>query len=153
MAKSTDTGETEATTLIYPKKSAWDELVSAKETAKKRAASANGVFSKVMTRLVEEEHMDRRAARIVAALNAIEDPEDLHVTFHHLMHGIKALKLDERAMAAPDFFGEPTPKSTAAGVKATKAKGKDKPDLTNVTAIGDAARKVAEEAGGAQAGA
>lgn len=157
MAKSTTTGETEATTLVFPKKSAWDELVEAKATAKKRASSANGTFSKVMARLVETEHMDRRAARIVAQLDAIEDPEDLHVTFHHLLDGIKKLKIDERAMAAPDMFADVNPQAAAAGAKAAKqqkggSKKKGEPDLTNVTQIGDAARKVAEEAGGAQAG-
>ena len=67
MAKSKD-GEgssvTEATTLIFPKKTAWEELAEAKRTAKKRSSSANGTFSKVVSRLVEDEHMDRRAARL-----------------------------------------------------------------------------------------
>lgn len=164
MAKSTATGETEATTLIFPKKSAWEELIDAKATAKKRAQSANGAFSKVMARLVEEEHMDRRAARILVSLAMIEDDEDLHVTFHHLMDGIQKLKLDERAMAAPDFFTNAVSPQGATGsaknAKAGGAKGgkggkggKNAPDMTNVTSIGDAARRVAEEAGGAQAGA
>lgn len=158
MAKSTETGDTEATTLIFPKKSAWEELILAKATAKKKASSANGTFSKVVGRLVEEEHMDRRAARLVAALDAIEDPEDLHVTFFHLMDGIEKLKLHERAMAAPDFFSAgraASPQSAAAGAKAAKQRGKkgEGADLTNVTPIGEAARKVAEAAGGPQPGA
>jgi len=158
MAKKPETGETEATTLIFPKKSAWDELIASKAQAKKRAQSANGAFSKVMGRLVEEEHMDRRAARLVAALAAIEDPEDLHVTFHHMMDGIKKLKLDERAMAAPDFFDPPTAQTAAKGVQAAKGGrkkrgGKDdktEADMTNVAHIGDAARKVTEQAGASQ---
>jgi uncharacterized protein YfaP (DUF2135 family) len=153
MAKDPDTGSTEATTLIFPKKSAWEELVSARAQAKKRAQSANGTYSKVLARLVEEEHMDRRAARILLVLDGIEDPEDLHVTFHHLMDGIAKLKLDERAMAQPNMFTAPTPSTAAAGAKNAKGKGKGKkdaePDMTNVTAIGEAARKVTEAAGAA----
>lgn len=157
MAKNTGTGETEATTLIFPKKSAYEELVSAKAQAKKRSQSANGAFSKVLSRLVEDEHMDRRAARILCTLDAIEDPEDLHVTFHHLMDGIKKLKLDERAMAAPNFFDAPTPETAANGVQAAKGskkkrgpKGEAEPDMTNVANFGDAARKVTEQAGTSQ---
>jgi hypothetical protein len=91
MARSPATGEgsvTEATTLIFPKKSAWEEAQEAKRTAKKRASSANGTWSKTLTRLVEEEHMDRRAAQIVLKLDAIEDDIDLHTTIFHVIDGL-----------------------------------------------------------------
>jgi uncharacterized protein YfaP (DUF2135 family) len=158
MAKSTEGEGAEATTLIFPKKSAYDELVEARGQQKKRSQSASGAYSKVVARLVETEHMDRRAARLLCALFFIEEDEDLHVTFHHLMDGIKKLKLDERAMAAPDFFTAPTPQTVAAGVKSAKGaksakggKGKTAPTTAdNVTHIGDAARRVVEQAGGPQ---
>ena len=152
MAKSPEIGSTEATTLIFPKKSNWEEYIAEKRKAKTRAKSANGALAKVIDRLVENDNFDRRAARMVAALDAIEDDEDLHVTFHHLMDGIAKLGIDKRAMAAPDFFTAPTAQTAAAGAKNAKGKGKGKdgePDLTNVTAIGEAARKVTESAGAA----
>lgn len=162
MAKSTGDGggDTEATTLIFPTKKSWEEAREAKATAKKRAASANGVFSKTLTRLVDEGHMDRRAARMVLALDAIEDDEDLHVTVYHLIDGMKKLGILERAMAAPDMFDNPDAGAleqvAAAGAKKAKKNRKNKggeDDQTNVTQIGAAARAVAEKAGGAQAGA
>jgi hypothetical protein len=157
MAKSTTEGEgTEATTLIFPKKSAYEDLVAAREQQRKRAQSASGAYSKIVTRLVTDEHMDRRAARLLCALFFIEEDEDLHVTFHHLMDGIEKLGIAKRAMVAPDFFTAPTAKSAAAGAKAAKeGKGKNgggkgkgaDADMSNVTQIGDAARKVSEQAG------
>lgn len=164
MAKSTgEGGGTEATTLIFPKKSEWAELREAKVTAKKRASSANGTFSKVLARLVEDGHMDRRAARLVLALDAIEDDEDLHVCVHHLVDGMKKLGILERAMAAPDLFDEQNSeaieKSAAAGAKAARGNKKNggkkggEADMTNVTPIGEVARKVAEGAGQPQPGA
>lgn len=162
MAKAQDGSGTEATTLIFPKKSAWDELAEAKRQAKKRASSANGTFSKVVARLVEEEHLDRRAARIVLALDAIEDEADLHVTVFHLIDGLKKLNILKRAMAQEEMFDDnkiDTAALATAGVKAAKGakrgpkvKGATGADISaamggNVTQIGDAARKVAEAAG------
>lgn len=157
MAKATgEGGGTEATTLIFPTKKSWEEVREAKVTAKKRSSSANGTFSKVLARLVEEQHMDRRAARIVLALDAIEDDEDLHVAVFHLIDGMKKLGILERAMAAPDMFdnpdGEALEKVAAAAAKAAKVKKKKgaeagADDDTNVHHIGDAARKVVEKAG------
>lgn len=160
MAKSTgDSGGTEATTLIFPKKSAWQEAAEAKRTAKKRSASSNGTFSKVLTRLVDEEHMDRRAARIVLGLEAIEDDADLHVTVYHLIDGLKKLGVLERAMAQEELFEDhkiddaALTRASTAGAKAKKPRGRPKKDASadlpeGVTRIGDAARKVTEAAGG-----
>lgn len=159
MARSPANGEgsqPEATTLIFPKKSAWEEAAEAKATAKKKSSSANGVFSKILARLVEEEHMDRRAARMVLALNAIEEDEDLHVTLFHLFDGIKKLGLLKRAMAPEDLFDDrkidagvadqvSKPKGGRGGKKNAGVTGEDLPE--NVTRIGDAARTVAESAG------
>ncbi len=160
MAKSTETGTTEATTLIFPKKSAWEEMAEAKRQAKKRSSSANGTFSKTVARLVEEEHMDRRAARIVLALDAIEDEEDLHVTVFHIIDGMKKLGILKRAMAQEEMFDDNKIDTAALASAAVKrAKGGRKPkgatgdDLSaamadgKVTQIGDAARRVAEAAG------
>ncbi len=162
MAKSTgDGGGTEATTLIFPKKSDWDALAEAKRTASKRAKSANGTYGKELTRLVEQCNMDRRAARIVLQLDAIEDEEDLHVTVFHLIDGMKKLNILKRAMATEDFFDDrkiDTAALATAGTKASrKKKGATGADIETAEAaagrgatvhpIGDAARRVAEAAG------
>ena len=158
MAKAPDGGGPEQTTLIFPKKSHWEELQTAKRTAKQRATSANGTFSKVVTRLVDEGHMDRRAARMVLALDAIEDDGDLHVTVFHLIDGLKKLGIMKRAMAQEEMFGSETDtvRMASDAVKAARAdKGKKKGDDApaggrggaTVSHIGDAARKVAEAAG------
>lgn len=160
MARSPANGEgsvTEATTLIFPKKTAWDEACEAKRTAKKRSGSANGVFSKTMARLVEEEHMDRRAARIVVALDMIEDDDDLHTTVHHLIDGLKKRGILKRAMAQEEMFDEHKIDAKAVnGAKPPKGRNKRGSGVTgedlakaagNVTPIGDAARRVAEQAG------
>ena len=153
---------TEATTLIFPKKSAWEEAAEAKRTAKKRASSANGTFSKVLARLVEEEHVDRRAMRIVLALDAIEDDADLHVTVFHLIDGLKKLGIMKRASAQEELFDEHKiddgvlTQAAAAGAKTRKGRNKKNPGISgdelpeNVTPIGEAARRVAEAAGADQ---
>jgi len=162
MARSPANGEgsqPEATTLIFPKKGAWEDLAEAKAAAKKKATSANGTYSKVVARLVEEEHMDRRAARIVLALYMIEEDEDLHVTMFHLMDGIKKLGLLKRAMAPEDLFDDrkidasvadavKEPAKRGRGKKGAGVTGDELPD--NVTSIGTAARSVADQAGGSQ---
>lgn len=156
MARSTaEGGGVEATTLIFPKKSSWDEMCEAKALAKKRSSSANGSFSKVLARLVETDHMDRRASAILAKLDAIEDDEDLHTTVFHLVDGLKKRGILKRAMAQEDLFNNPDiealEKVAAAGVK--NAKGRKKNGAAsasgdNVTSIGQAARRVVEAAGG-----
>ena len=164
MARSPAKGEgskIEATTLIFPKKSAWEEAAEAKAQAKKRSSSANGTFSKVLARLVEEEHMDRKAAAIVLKLNAIEDPDDLHVVVFHVIDGLKKLGILKRAMAQEEMFdehridegaieGTPGPKRRGrppgGGKKGAAADAE--PDMTNVTHIGDAAARVVAEAAG-----
>lgn len=137
--------ETSATTLIFPKKSAWEEAVKAKRQAKQRSSSANGTYSKVIARLVEEEHMDRRAARMVLALDAIEDDEDLHVTLFHLVDGIKKLGILKRAQAQEQMFDEH--KVDVDSVRTSKKSEKDEAETGNVRSIGSAARKVVEAAG------
>jgi hypothetical protein len=160
MAKSPAAGGgssvTEATTLIFPKKSAWEEAREAKRTASKRSKSANGTWSTTLTRLVEDDHMDRRAARMVLALDAIEDDSDLHVTVFHLIDGLKKLGILKRAMAQEELFDDHkiddaslkgSATAGAKGAKSKKGSGATGTDLTNVTQIGDAARQVAEKAG------
>lgn len=158
MAKTTgEGGGDSATTLIFPTGDAWNEMLRSKQSAKTKASSANGTYSKVLTRLVKDQHMDRKAAGIIATLDAIEDPEDLHVTVHHLIDGLKKTGLLERAMAVPDLFDNPdadaVEKVAAAGAKAARAKqngdGKKKPDGkgADVVKIGTAARAVVEKAG------
>lgn len=161
MAKATGEGGggNEATTLIFPKKSTWEEAREAKRTASKRSKSANGTWSTTLSRLVDDDHMDRRAARMVLALDAIEDDADLHVTLHHLMDGVKKLGILKRAMAQEELFDADkidTKALATAGAKA--AKGPKKPKGADAAAgggsggasishIGDAARRVAEAAG------
>lgn len=150
MARSPAGGEgsvTEATTLVFPKKSVWEELQEAKRTASKRSKSANGTYSSTLTRLVDDEHMDRRAARMVLAIGAIEDDSDLHTTVHHLIDGLKKLGILKRAMAQEEMFGENQIDTGAVARGVKKAKGAKVDDDTNVTKIGDSARKVAERAG------
>lgn len=152
MAKATgEGGGTEATTLIFPKKSIWEELREAKRTASKRSKSANGTYSSTLTRLVDDEHMDRSAARMTLALDAIEDDEDLHVTVHHLFDGLKKLGVMKRAMVADEaeLFDE---HKISAAVKTAKAARGKKGDANGsgggtVHQIGDAARRVTEAAG------
>lgn len=165
MARSPATGAgsvTEATTLIFPKKSSWEALREAKRTASKRAKSANGTYGKELTRLVEEDHVDRRAARIVLALDAIEDDSDLHVTVHHLIDGLKKLGILKRALTQEEMFAEHKIDAAALdqvkGARKGGGKGSKKhPGLTGdqlpdgVVPIGSAARAVAEKAGGSQA--
>lgn len=149
---------TEATTLIFPKKSTWEELQEAKRTSSKRSKSANGTYSTTLTRLVDDGHMDRRATRIVLAIDAIEDDSDLHVTVHHVIDGLKKLGILKRAMAQEEMFAEhqiDTATLAAAGAKGTKKQREAAAKAAaaapasggNVTQIGDAARKVAERAG------
>lgn len=154
-AKGGESSVTEATTLIFPKKSAWEEAQEAKRTAKKRASSANGTYSKVVTRLVEEEHADRRALRIVLALDAIEDDIDLHTTVFHVIDGLKKLGILKRAQAQEEMFVEH--KIDTAAVESAGKPGRKKRDKAGIggdelpegiTRIGDAARKVSEAAGG-----
>lgn len=162
MARSPANGEgskTEATTLIFPKKTAWEEAAEAKATAKKRSSSANGTFSKVMARLVEEDHMDRKAAAIVLKLHAIENDDDLHVTVHHVIDGLKKLGILKRAMAQEEMFdehkidadaveGTPGPKRRGRPPGGSKKGADVEVDMTNVTHIGDAAARVVAEAAG-----
>ena len=169
MARSPANGagsKTAATTLIFPKKSDWAEAAEAKALAKKRSSSANGTFSKVLARLVEESHMDRKAAAIVLKLHAIEDAGDLHVTVHHMIDGLKKLGILERAMAQEEMFeeyqidGGALDEAEAALVASPAAKRRGRPpgggkkgvaiepDMTNVTHIGDAAARVVAEAAG-----
>jgi hypothetical protein len=156
MARSSTGGGVEATTLIFPKKTDWDSLAEAKRAAKKRASSANGTYSKELARLVEECHMDRRAARIVLTLDAIEEDIDLHVTVFHIIDGMKKLGVLKRAQAQEEMFDSDKIDTAATdGVKAPrgkKGKGATGDDLSaasggKVTQIGTAARKVAESAG------
>jgi hypothetical protein len=158
MAKSG--GATEATTLIFPKQSDWKEIAEAKRTAKKRAQSANGTYSSALADKVENAHMDRRAARIVLALDAIEDDEDLHVTVHHIIDGMKKLGILKRAMAQEEMFDEHKIDDEALTRAATKGARNAKAGPKgggggskkgNVVSIGDAARQVAEQAGVAEA--
>lgn len=152
--KDGNSGATEvvATTLIFPKKSAWEEAAEAKRIAKKRASSANGTFSTVIARLVEEEHMDRRAARIVLALDSIEDDVDLHTTVFHLIDGIKKLGILKRAQAQEEMFSENKIDTGAISAKKSskktdKEEAPEAKEEGNVTHIGAAARKVVEAAG------
>lgn len=153
-ANSDGSSEAEATTLIFPKKTAWEELVDAQRKAKTRASSANGTFSKVKSRLVEEEHMDRTAAGIVIKLDSLDD-EDLHVTLFHLFDGIKKLSLLKRAMAQEDLFENlfESLSATVKDAKASSGRGRKKTeppvDDSKVTRIGDHARNVSEQAGNA----
>jgi hypothetical protein len=150
-----DESDVEQTTLIFPKKTAWEECRDAKAQAKKRSSSANGTFSKVLARLIEEEHMDRRAAKIVLQIDAIEDDADLHITVHHVLDGLKKLGVMKRAMAQEELFDEHKVPDADAGAPANgkKTSGRKKADAKadtgpgNVTQIGTAARKVAESAG------
>jgi hypothetical protein len=156
MAKAADGSGTEATTLIFPKKSDWDALSEAKRTAKKRASSANGTFSKELARLVEQCHMDRRASRIVLALDAIEDDGDLHVTVFHLVDGLKKLDILKRAMAQEEMFNDhkiddaaltrASTKGARAG-KGAKDDGQSGGRGGGLKLVGEAARQVAEAAG------
>lgn len=169
MARSVPAGGgssvTEATTLIFPKKSIWEDLAKTKRETKKRQQSQAGIYGAAVKDAVEKEHVDRKALAIVLKLEAMDD-EDLHVTMFHMIDGLKKLGVLTRAMAQEEMFDEHTPDAGALdGVKPPKAKktakapkggkkhkGATGDDLSaamggNVTQIGTAARKVAEQAG------
>jgi len=162
MARSVPAGGgssvTEATTLIFPKKSIWEDLAKTKRETKKRAQSQSGIYGAAVKDAVEKEHVDRKALAIVLKLEAMND-EDLHVTMFHMIDGLKKLGILTRAMAQEEMFDEHRsdasalddvkPPKTAKGAKSPKANGKARAGKKgdNVVQIGDAARSVAEQAG------
>lgn len=168
MARSPATGagsQPEATTLIFPKKSIWEDLAKTKRETKKRAQSQSGIYGAAVKDAVEKEHVDRKALAIVLKLEGMDD-EDLHVTVFHIIDGMKKLGILKRAMAQEEMFDEHKVDIDAvAGVKAAKAakaapkngNGKNgkaaKPPKTpkkaspGLVPIGEAAREVAEAAG------
>src|SRR6202453_5149383 len=109
MARSVPSGGgssvTEATTLIFPKKSIWEDLAKTKRETKKRSQSQSGIYGAAVKEAVEKNHVDRKALAIVLKLEAMED-DDLHVTMFHLIDGIKKLGLIKRAMATEDMFDD-----------------------------------------------
>ena len=168
-AKDGKASVTEATTLIFPKKSIWEDLAKTKRETKKRAQSQSGIYGAAVKDAVEKEHVDRKALAIVLKLEAMDD-EDLHVTLHHIIDGLKKLGILMRAMAQEEMFdehkidpgdlgGDKPPRGGKKATAAKPAKGSRKhkgatgDDLSaamggNVTQIGTAARRVAEAAGG-----
>jgi hypothetical protein len=162
MARSVPSGGgssvTEATTLIFPKKSVWEDLAKTKRETKKRAQSQSGIYGAAVKEAVEKEHVDRKALAIVLKLDAMDD-EDLHVTMFHLIDGLKKLGILTRAMAQEEMFDEHRTDDgalddgpSAPKGKKSEAKAKAKPNGRgkkgdNVVHIGDAARSVAEQAG------
>lgn len=151
---------TEATTLIFPKQSVWQDLAKTKRETKKRAASHTGIYGSAVKQAVEKDHVDRKALGIVLKLDEMED-DDLHVTVHHMIDGMKKLGILKRAMAQEEMFDEHkidgdaldevqaagrNPRKGSAGKKPPKGGG-GAPRASNVVPIGDAARQVAEAAG------
>ncbi len=148
---------TEATTLIFPKQSVWQDLAKTKRETKKRAASHTGIYGSAVKNAVEKDHVDRKALGIVLKLDEMED-DDLHVTVHHMIDGMKKLGILKRAMAQEEMFdehkvdGDALEEVAAArkggrGKKGPKGGGGRAPRASNVVQIGDAARQVAEAAG------
>jgi hypothetical protein len=175
MARSPAKGSgsvTEATTLIFPTKSTWEDLAKTKRETTKRAQSQTGMFGQAVKDAVETKHIDRKALAMVLKLDSLDD-ETLHVTMFHLIDGCKKLGIMKRAMAQEEMFDEnrtdadafetaKAPKKAAAGKKNGKgAAGKSAngngrkrhPGVTgaeleeNMKSIGEAARTVAETAG------
>jgi hypothetical protein len=124
--------EVEATTLNFGTKTAWEELATAKRQASNRAASANGTYGKLLTKMVKEQHMDRTAVAMALKLAAIEDDSDLHVTVHHLLDGLAKLGVLQRAMVSDELelFDEhkvaPAVKRAKEAAKAGKGPKPDK---------------------------
>ena len=87
---------TEATTLIFPKKTIWEDLAKTKRATKKRSQSQSGIYGAAVKDAVEKEHVDRKALAIVLKLEAMDD-EDLHVTMFHIIDGLKKLGILTRA--------------------------------------------------------
>jgi hypothetical protein len=166
MARSVPAGGgssvTEATTLIFPKKSIWEDLAKTKRETKKRQQSQAGIYGAAVKDAVEKEHVDRKALAIVLKLEAMDD-DDLHVCVFHMIDGMKKLGILTRAMAQEEMFDDHKVDASALdGVKPPKAKAaRGRPKANgkapragkkgdNVVHIGDAARSVAEQAGGAE---
>lgn len=168
-AKGT-TSVTEATTLIFPKKSLLEELAKTKRETSKRARSQTGLFGQEVKAAVETGHVDRKALAIALKLESLDD-ETLHVTVFHMIEYCKALGILKRAMAQEEMFAEnKTDAAALDGVKAPRkvagkkngggnggkgngrrgrkprgVSGDDLPD--GMDTIGEAARSVAETAG------
>lgn len=175
MARSPAKGSasvTEATTLIFPAKSTWEDLAKTKRETTKRAQSQTGMFGQAVKDAVEKKHIDRKALSIILNLDKLDD-ETLHVTVFHMIDGMKKLGILERAMAQEEMFETDkidakalddvkAPKKTANGKKNTsnvvdmkggKGKGRKRhpgvsgDELDGVRTIGEAARDVLESAG------
>jgi hypothetical protein len=152
-AKGGVSSVTEATTLIFPTKSVWEDLAKTKRETKKRAASHTGIYGAAVKNAVEKDHIDRKALSMVLKLEGMED-DDLHVTMFHLIDGLKKLGVLKRAMAQEEMFDDNKIDAGAlngvkkpGGKKNGKAPGKKNGKGDNVVAIGDAVRDVAERAG------
>jgi hypothetical protein len=146
-------GKTEATTLIFPKKSIWEDLAKTKRETKKRMQSQSGIYGSAVKEAVEKEHVDRKALSIVLKLDAMDD-DDLHVTMFHVIDGLKKLGILKRAMAQEEMFDEDriddealdkVKKPRKAGEK--NGAGKGRKAAAGLEQIGTAARSVAETAG------
>jgi hypothetical protein len=125
--KNGKSGPTEvvATTLLLPPRKTVEDLAREKRNAKKRTQSIAGELGEAIGKAVENKHLDRKALSIACALDALPD-EKLHVTYHHLLEYLEWLGVKKRAEAQERMFED---------------------NVGNVTKIGDAARKVVEEAG------
>lgn len=131
--------ETVATNLIMPASAVIQGIAKAKRSAKKRTGQINGEVGDMIAKAVENKHLDRKACGIACQLDAMDD-ERLGPTYFHLLRYLDDLGIPTRATAQSEAFQA---KDTGPGLK--KGDG-DEPE-GNVTRIGTAARKVAEQAG------
>ena len=165
MARSPANGEgsvAEQTTLIFPKKSELEELLNTKRQSKKRSQSASGTYSKALASAIEHGHVSRFAFSHAAAFADLDD-EKLHVEVFHFIDYLKKMGVMKRAMAQEEMFDEHKADTgaldEAAGGKGGRGGGRRKKSEPavgateelpgNVSRLGDHARTVSEQAGGA----
>jgi hypothetical protein len=135
--------------------------LSTKRQSKKRSQSASGTYSKALASAVEHSHVSRFAFSHAAAFADLDD-EKLHVEVFHFIDYMKKLGVMKRAMAQEEMFSEHKADlgalDEAAGGKGRGGRRKKgepeagaggEPLPGNVSRLGDHARTVAEQAGGA----
>lgn len=143
----TEQPEVVETTLLMPEPSVVQSLAKAKLKLQKANNTSGGELGQKIGTAVETKHLDRKAFSIACQFNKMldHDAEKMAITYFHLLRYLTDLSIPEKAKEHEGMFEA---KETGPGLK-----GKDKEDTDsdtgtgNVTHIGAAARKVAQQAG------
>lgn len=126
------------TTLLMPTPKVVQDLVKAKRNLKTNVGELTGTYAEKIGKAVADKHLDKKAFSIVASLDTMSD-ERLGITYFHLLAYMDSAGITKRAKAQNTMFGE-----NEMGDNAIDDAGETD---TNVTSIGTAGRRVAEQAG------